>query len=113
MLAIVVSLKLWGKNFKGKRIKLFCNNQSVCEVVTSGRANSGMLQRGLTAFLAATMEFEIKMVHLQSHENRISDHLSRFHLNSLHITKFFELTEEYELREFAVHKELFKFTNDW
>ena len=68
MLSIIICLKLWGKCFKGKRIQVFCENESICQVISSGKASCELLQSGLReiVFLAATMEFEIKTVHLKS-----------------------------------------------
>ena len=88
LLSIVICLNLWGKYFKGKRIQIFCDNEAVCQVISSGKARCELLKSGLReiAFLAATMESEIKTVHLGSKSNRISDRLSRFHLNPSHET---------------------------
>ena len=65
------------------------------------------------AFLAATMELEIKTEHLGSKSNRISDLLSRFHLNPSHETHFQHLTCHYDLNEYKVSEDLFKFINTW
>ena len=38
MFAIIVCLKLWGKFFKGKRIQIFCDNESVCFCLNTGKS---------------------------------------------------------------------------
>ena len=93
MLSIIVCLKLWGKYFKSKRIQIFCDNEAVCQVISSGRAKCELLQSGLReiAYLAAILEFEIKTVHLDSKTNRISDLLSRFHLDPKNESQFFSV----------------------
>ena len=55
MFAIIVCLKLWGKFFKGKRIQIFCDNESVCFCLNTGKSHSEILQGCLRekAFLAA------------------------------------------------------------
>ena len=80
MLAIVVCLKLWGKFYVGKRIQIFCDNESVCHCINSGKTQNEVLQSCLreVSFLAAIYEFQIKAVHLSSSAYRIADHLSRF-----------------------------------
>ena len=115
MLSIIVCLKLWGKYFKGKRIQIFCDNEAVCQVISSGRAKCELLQSGLReiAYLAAILEFEIKTVHLDSKTNRISDLLSRFHLDPKNESQFFQLTSHFDLHEYKVPVELFKFINTW
>ena len=71
MMAIIICLKLWGRHFRGKRIQIYCDNLAICQVLSSGKAKCENLQDGLReiAFLAATMEFEFKTVHLESKSN--------------------------------------------
>ena len=62
MLAIIISLKLWGQYFRGKRIVIFCDNNSVCQVISTGKSRSEPLQDCLReiCYLAAYYQFEIK-----------------------------------------------------
>ena len=115
MLSIIICLKIWGKYFKGKRIQIFCDNEAVCQVISSGRARCELLQSGLReiAFLTATLEFEIKTVHLDSKSNRISDFLSRYHLSPSYETQFMQLTSQYNLNEYNISADLFTFINTW
>ena len=94
MFAIIVCLKLWGKYFKGKRIQIFCDNESVCFCLNTGKSHSEILQGCLreTAFLTAIFEFQIRAVHLKSECNRIADALSRFDLGHQYRELFFDLT---------------------
>ena len=66
MFAIIICLKLWGKFFKGKRIQIFCDNESVCFCLNTGKSQNEILQSCLreVAFLAAICEFQITAVHL-------------------------------------------------
>ena len=104
MLSIIICLKVRVECFKGKRIQFFCDNEAVCQVISSGRARSELLQSGLReiAFLTATLKFEIKTVHLDSKSNRISDFLSRYHLGPSYETQFLQLTSQYNLNEYKV-----------
>lgn len=115
MMSVIICLKLWGKEFRGKRIQVFCDNMAVCQVVNSGKAKCEMLQNGLReiAFLAATYECEIRTVHLESKDNRISDQLSRWNLHYSHKEMFFDLTKEYNLTEYKVSDDLFELLNKW
>ena len=38
MLNVVVAFKLWGHHWANKCVKLFCDNQAVVDVLSSGRA---------------------------------------------------------------------------
>ena len=115
MLAIIISLKLWGQYFQGKRIVIFCDNNSVCQVISSGRSRSELLQDCLReiCYLAAYYQFEIKAQHLSSGENRISDYLSRWHLDDRYKIMFKELTEGYVLNEYHISDHLFNLVNKW
>ena len=115
MMAVILCLKLWGVFYKGKRIKIFCDNLSVCYVINSGRAGCSILQSCLRelAFLTAIYECEIRAVHLDTHSNRLSDHLSRWYMNDSHSHEFYLLTRGINLTEFTVHESLFEFINNW
>ena len=88
-------LRLWGHYFKGKRIRIFCDNSCVCSVVNSGRAQCEELQGCLRelAFLCAINECEVRAVHLDTKSNRLADLLSRWHENDSNRQQFFLLTK--------------------
>ena len=115
MIAIIICLKLWGKNFKGKRIIVFSDSNSACLVVNTGKAWCPILQECLReiCYLAAINEFELRLQHLHSQSNRKADHLSRFHLGAWHQYRFFELTRGFELTEEIVDESHFQFANSW
>lgn len=115
MLSVIVCLRLWGSFYKGKRIRIYCDNSAVCCVINSGRAKCEELQSCLRelAYLAALNECEVRAVHLGTNENRLSDHLSRWHLNKYHMQQFFVLTAGCDLIEYKVHEHLFDFISIW
>ena len=116
MLAIIISLKLWGQYFRGKRIVIFCGNNSVCQVISTGKSRSEPLQDCLReiCYLAAYYQFEIKAQHLSSEENRLSDYLSRWHMDDRYKQKMIkELTEGYVLNEFQISDHLFNLVIEW
>lgn len=115
MFSVIICLKLWGSFYKGKRIQVFCDNSSVCTVINSGKAKCEILQNGLRelAFLAAIYECEIRAVHLNSEENRLADHLSRWYTSERHKHEFFQLTKDLILKEWEVSDKLFEFINNW
>ena len=43
-IAVVICLKLWGSNFKGKKIQTICDNKSICQVIHSGKTRVEILQ---------------------------------------------------------------------
>ena len=115
MIAIIICLKIWGNHFRGKRIQIFCDNFAICQVISSGKAKCENLQDGLReiAFLAATMEFEIRTVHIESKMNLLADKLSRWDLDVRYKEEFFEAAKKYKLQEFEIGDEMFAFGNNW
>jgi hypothetical protein len=116
MLTVVVSLKLWSQELKGKRVVIFCDNQAVCIVINSGKAKSVFLQQCLReiCFIAAVNEFQIRAEHLSSNNNRISDCLSRWDLDLMYRREFFDQVSHISpLVDVIVYEDLFKLHADW
>jgi hypothetical protein len=115
MLSLVICLKFWSTFFKHQRIVVLCDNLSVCIAVNTGKTRCPYLQKCLReiCFLAAIHEFEIKAQHLSSEDNRVSDHLSRWHMNPLHEKQFLILARDYNLKEWTVDPSLFEFMHTW
>ena len=57
MLSVILCVRLWGSFFKGKCIRIFCDNFPVCCVINSGRE---------LAFLNTIYECEVRVVHLET-----------------------------------------------
>lgn len=115
MLAVIISLRLWGAHYKGKRIKIYSDNLSVVTVINTGRSQCEVLQSCLRelAFLNAINECEVRAVHLDTRANKLSDHLSRWYISDFHKQQFYLLTRNYSLTEHVVHEEMFDFINTW
>ena len=115
MYSILICLRLWGKGLLGQKIQMFCDNESVCQIISSGRAYNDVMQSCLReiTFLAAKLEFQIEVVHISGVNNSIADSLSRWELDSFHKSNFKELTKEMELKECQVTEDMFLITNNW
>ena len=115
MYSILICLRLWGKSLVGQKIQMFCDNEAVCQIINSGRTYNDVLQSCLReiTFLAAKLEFQIKVVHISGVNNRIADSLSRWELDSCHKSNFKELTKEIKLKECQVTEDMFLITNNW
>ncbi|CAH1239165.1 Hypp5742 [Branchiostoma lanceolatum] len=90
MLTIVVAARLWGSAWSHLRILVRCDNEACVHVLNSGRSRDKDL---LTCarelwMLAATHTFELKASHISGCDNRIADHLSRWHLSPSHAEQF-------------------------
>ena len=115
ILAVILCLKLWGKEFIGKRIVIYWDNQAVCQVINSGKTRCEFLQQPLReiCFLAAINQFEIQAQFLEGSANRLADVLSRWHLDRSNEHIFMELTEGFTLQEYFVPVEFLGFVNLW
>ena len=97
-LTVVVAAKLWGKNWRGKRIVIHCDNAASVSIINTGRSHSTFLQSCLREleFVAAKYEFEIRANHIRGVDNRIPDALSRWHMGSQFMEAFLEPSGRFE-----------------
>jgi ribonuclease HI len=79
MYAIVISCLTWASLLSGKTILIYCDNQSVVEVITNGRGRDTILMKLLRElwFCSATHSFQIVARHLPGVRNTLADALSR------------------------------------
>lgn len=111
---MTICVKISGKFLSGKGILIWCDNSSSVSVLNSGKARSRFMQSFLreVCFYAAIGEFEVRG-HVAGEQNRIPDHLSRWHLDDKHGRQFFHLTEDIEVMEDRGGPEIFDFSRDW
>ena len=90
MLSVILCVTPWGSFFKGNCNKIFCDNFPVCCVINSGRAHCTILQSCLRelSYLNAIYKCEVRAIHL---DNRLADHLSRWHMSECHKQQFHAL----------------------
>ncbi len=113
--AVAVCAKLWGHLWKGKRIRILCDNSATVAVVNSGKCrDSDMLSvlREL-AYFAAKGEFQVRAVHISGESNRIPDALSRWHLAERHRVIFRELTNRMDMHQVRVPTDAFTLSGGW
>jgi hypothetical protein len=115
LLGVIIALRLWSSELKGRRMVINCDNEAVVQVLNSGRARCYLLQEGLreVCFLAACAQCEIKAVHLPGTSNRIADCLSRWSKGENFQVEFFKLTKTWKLLEYQVADSDFIFSNNW
>jgi len=94
LLTIVVALKFWANEWRGKRILIRCDNDASCLVINAGRSNGDNYMMKCAreiAYICATSDFEVKALHLEGKKNVISDYLSRAHQNGWSTQEFKKL----------------------
>ena len=82
MLNIVVASKLWAVHWKDKKIKIYCDNMAVVQVLNTGRARDQILAPCAKNIwlIAATYNIEFICSHISGPTNKIADLLSRWAL---------------------------------
>ena len=86
------------------------------QVINTGKSRNIFHQSCLReiCFVAAVHDFEIRAVHISSCDNRISDYLSRWHLDLFYSKEFYaKMKDSFCLKEVTVSDDSFKFTHDW
>jgi len=113
-LAVTLALKLWGKDLRGLRFMLNCDNLVTVTIINSGRAKDPFLQACAReiAFLACKYEFEVHATHIAGVENRLPDLLSRACLNIKYMDQFHLDTDNSWSQE-VISSVLWKFSCPW
>ena len=112
----MVTVKLWGQNWKGKKIVINCDNASSVRVLNTGFSRDLFMQSCLReiCFFASIFEFQIRAKEISGLcENRIPDYLSRWDSDPKFETLFYSSVAGLRLKECVVNDDLFSFTHDW
>ena len=82
---IVLACHIWDQSWANKRIKFWCDNQSVVHILKSGTSkDEKMMHLVRTLFLVpAKFNFRVYAEHLPGKTNKIADSLSCFNLQEL------------------------------
>ena len=86
LLNIVVALKVWGECWRGKRVRIFCDNTIACFAIQSGRSKDDFVQHCVREIflLVARYDVELVAVHRPGEEMTRADALSRMHASESH-----------------------------
>ena len=113
-LAVLVGARIWGHLFKGQKIRIYCDNMAVVEVINSSKTKDEFLATCLRELwlVVAQNEFELQAVHLPGEENRVADWLSRWHIDHKYPELFYQFAAESVYQEIIISSELFEFSGD-
>ena len=92
MLAVLVGVRLWGKTCQGGKIQIYCDNESVVQVLNSSKTKDKFMGSCLREIWLEVSKcgFELRAVHLPGEENRVADWLSRWEIHPCYPDKFFK-----------------------
>lgn len=80
-LVVLVSTRLWGGEWSGKVVQIFCDNDAVCDVVSGERPSDSKMLSMLREFKywVCTFKFYPIMRKIGTADNSVADHISRRH----------------------------------
>ena len=112
MLAVLIAVRFWGKYCVGGRIQLFCDNDSVVQVLNSSKTKDAFLGSCLREIWleVSKCHFEMRAVHLPGVENRVADWLSRWDIHPKYPDNFFKFIGVDVHAELEVTPEKFQFS---
>ena len=97
MLNIVVASKIWAAHWRDRKIRIFCDNMAVVQVMNTGRARDQTLATCARNIwlIAATFNIEFIFSHISGQSNNIADLLSRWGVTQNPLTKLNGLLQDY------------------
>ena len=113
--AVVLSVCLWGGQWRNKIIQINSDNKAVVSIVNTGRSWDGRLQKILRELIWWCSEYNLKIhvEHVYSKDNKIPDLLSRWtHGHEVH-REFHAMRETQILKRCKIPKSWFKFVHSW
>ena len=78
---VILSIRLWGQKWTGQRIRIFCDNDSVCDTCHYQKPKDSALQKLLREFLywVCCFNFHPILEKISTSDNHIADFISRNH----------------------------------
>ena len=113
-LAVLVGARTWGVSFSGLKIRIYCDNKAVVDVINSSKTKDPFMATCLRELwlVVSRCKFELRAMHLPGEENRVADWLSRWHLDQKYQETFNRfMSGDSMLEEMFIDDEMFKFSN--
>ena len=116
MLAVLIGVRIWGKNLQGMRLQVYCDNSSAVDVINSSKTKDPFLASCLRELWleVSTYCFELRAVHLPGEENRVADWLSRWNIHHKYQDQFYQFisAELEQYSEIKIDQKMFEFTGE-
>ena len=111
---VILSVRLWGPNWSGQRIMIFCDNEAVCESCTNQKPKDLAMQQLLREFLFWVCKYNFCPVlqKISTKDNHIADYLSRNH-NKNDIEKYLTDNGFPNQKQVVIPDEWYCFQADW
>lgn len=103
-LSLLLCLRKWIDQGRGKRVLIYCDNQNSVLAVNSGASRNRILQACLREIyhICALNSTEIKAIWLKTSDNDVADALSRWDQHPKFPAQFFRLTRDRNIQETVI-----------
>ena len=111
---VIIAAKCWGKFWAGKKVAIYCDNDSVCDTITYLKPKNPKMQAFLREFLFFVCKFNFQPVvnKINTKENDLADFLSR-NFNDTDAKSFFLKENVILPPKFDISDSDFIFIADW
>ena len=113
-IVLIVSSRLWGQEWTGRAVTLFCDNDAVVDTVNHKKPKDPALLSLLREFffIAVTHNFIPVVRKIGTKENHLADHISR-RFDSVSATKIFHEAGLYDMKRVVVPDKFFQLNDSW
>ena len=113
-ICIIISVKIWGADWKGKRVKIYCDNDAVCDVIAYNKPKNEKMQSLLREFLLLVCLYNFCPVvsKIGTKENHVADFFSR-NFSDDDATVFIKDNGLDMMQKITLHDSMFDLTADW
>jgi len=86
LIPVMIASFLWGQNWKGYKVTVFCDNEAVVHVLNNHYSRDCHLAYTLRIlfFIEAYFQCKVKSKHIPGTCNTLADHLSRNRIDKFH-----------------------------
>ena len=113
-IVVILCVRLWGPNWAGQRVAIFCDNDSVCDTCVYQKPKDLALQQLLREFLYWVCKFNFFPVleKISTKDNNVADFISR-NYNPVDIEKYFLSCGYPKQSQVSIPLDWFNFQADW
>ena len=113
-LVVLLCIRMWGADWAGQRIMIFCDNNAVCETCVNQKPKDLAMQQLLREFLFWVCRYNFCPIleKIGTKENHIADFISRNH-NTADIDNYFEKCGFPAQKKVDVPAEWYSFQAEW
>ena len=113
-IVVLLCIRMWGHEWTGQRIMIFCDNESVVETCVNQKPKDHEMQKFLREFLFWVCKFNFYPVlqKISTKDNHIADYLSRNH-NSKDIEIYLEKQGFPDQKKVDIPLDWYEFQAEW